>query len=253
MKYKLETIPVWDAFKEDSECPLCILEESNEKNYIRFFLGDSVMDPDTRVEVNKTGFCAQHASLLFSGGHKQGLGLMMHTYLLETIPQFEVYTKVLSNKAHELAKKSVLSTVKLKDRSLNTALDNLCKFAQQNTSTCIFCHRLEQTLLRYTFTIIYLWKKDSEFKQALSASKGFCLKHLPMVLRMANTELSGAQSTEFIKLLIPLEVASLKRLEQEILWFTQKFEYANKDKPWKTSKDALQRTLQKFTGRVYRE
>ena len=32
MKYKLETIPVWDAFKENSECPLCTLEEKNETN-----------------------------------------------------------------------------------------------------------------------------------------------------------------------------------------------------------------------------
>ncbi|MBN1798346.1 MAG: hypothetical protein JW822_07200 [Spirochaetales bacterium] len=253
MKYKLETIPVWDAFKENGECPLCTLEEKNEKNYIRFFLGDSVMDPDTRVQVNKTGFCAQHAALLFSGGHKQGLGLMMHTFLLETIPQVEVYAKALSNKAQDLTKKNVLTAVIAKDRTLNTAIDNLAKYAEQNTRACIFCHRLEQTLLRYTFTIIYLWKKDPEFKKTLSTSKGFCLKHLPMVLRMAKTELSGAQSGMFFKMLIPLEVQSLKRLEQEILWFTQKFEYANRDKPWKTSKDALQRTLQKLTGGVYSE
>jgi hypothetical protein len=251
MKYKLETIPVWDAFNEQSECPLCILEEKNEKNYVHFFLGDSVMDPDTRVQVNKTGFCAQHAALLFGGGHKQGLGLMMHTFLLEIIPQFEAYSQTLAHKARELEKKSTF--VKLKDKSLNTALDNLCKFSQKATSSCIFCHRLEQTLLRYTFTIIYLWKKDAEFKQALNNSKGFCLKHLPKVLKMANDELSTAQSAEFIRVLIPLQTASLKRLEQEILWFTQKFEYSNKYKPWKTAKNALQRTLQKLTGGIYKD
>jgi hypothetical protein len=27
MKYKLEKIPVWDAFKEYSECPICYLSE----------------------------------------------------------------------------------------------------------------------------------------------------------------------------------------------------------------------------------
>ena len=150
----------------------------NKKNYINFFLGDSVMDPDTRVQVNKTGFCAQHALLLFKGGHKQGLGLMMHTFLLETIPQFSSYTKKLKLKAHELAKKDALSSVKSQNRSLNTTLDNLCKFTEQSISECIFCKRLEQTLLRYTFTIIYLWKKDPEFKKTLSTSKGFCLKHL---------------------------------------------------------------------------
>ena len=38
-KYELETIPIWDAFDEGSECPLCILDERSEQHYLEFFFG----------------------------------------------------------------------------------------------------------------------------------------------------------------------------------------------------------------------
>ena len=44
--------------------------------------------------------------------------------------------------------------------------------------------------------------------------------------------------------------ASLERLEGEVQWYTQKFDYQNDGKPWGTSKDALQRVLQKLSGLV---
>ena len=39
MKYHIDTIPVWDAYHQESECPLCILYSSLEKSYIESFLG----------------------------------------------------------------------------------------------------------------------------------------------------------------------------------------------------------------------
>jgi hypothetical protein len=60
MKYKLETIPVWDALKEDSECLLCFLEEKIEDYYLNYYLGSSVMNRETRVKLNQKGFCSDH-------------------------------------------------------------------------------------------------------------------------------------------------------------------------------------------------
>ena len=51
MRYQLDTIPVWDAYKAGGECPLCALRAQNEEMYVDSFLGASVMEPDTRVEV----------------------------------------------------------------------------------------------------------------------------------------------------------------------------------------------------------
>ena len=43
MKYQLETIPVWEAYEKEGECPLCELVEKLESHYVDFFLGHSVM------------------------------------------------------------------------------------------------------------------------------------------------------------------------------------------------------------------
>ena len=51
-------------------------------------------------------------------------------------------------------------------------------------------------------------------------------------------------------MLTDIEVREMKRINEEINWFTKKFDYKNKDADWKNSKDAPQRTvikLKKFT------
>ena len=50
MKEEIFAIPLWDAFREDKECPLCVIEMDIEKKYIdRLLDGSTVMD----VEFNK--------------------------------------------------------------------------------------------------------------------------------------------------------------------------------------------------------
>ena len=56
MRYHIDTIPVWDALKQQGECPLCALRRSIEAADVDRFLGGSVMEPDTRVRVNEKGF-----------------------------------------------------------------------------------------------------------------------------------------------------------------------------------------------------
>jgi hypothetical protein len=232
MKYELETIPVWDAYRRDSECPLCILEKKNEEQYTKFFLGDSIMDPDTRVEANRLGFCPAHAELLFEGGHKLGVALMTHTYLVDMIVAFRKGKKQSED-------------FWAKNKKIPPDFIELLKKPQ---TECIFCSRLSQTIDRYVFTILYLFRKDDDFKKTFLASKGFCLKHLCRSLEMAEEELKGVPQDEFVKAILDIEEKRLSMLEGEIDWFTQKFDYRNQDKPWGNSRDALVRTLQKLKG-----
>ncbi len=37
----------------------------------------------------------------------------------------------------------------------------------------------------------------------------------------------------------------MKRVTDDLEWFTDKFDYRNEDKPWKNSKDALPRSMNK--------
>ncbi len=235
MKYELETIPVWEAYRADSECPVCILEKKNEAQNVKYFLGDSVMDPDTRVAANEKGFCVYHTELLLEGGHKLGLALMTHTYLA-------MFLKAFRRKRAEDEK------AKSKPKSAPAEWPSFFKATQ---ASCLFCERLAATVDRYVFTIVYLFKKDDDFRKTFLASKGFCLTHLARALEMAEENLSGQVRDDFTRELLALEEKRLAVLEGEIDWFTQKFDYRNQDKPWGNSADSLPRVLQKLKGQRF--
>lgn len=236
MRQHIDTIPVWDAYKTDCECPLCVLEETNENNYVDAFMGGSVMEPDVRVEVNKKGFCGRHFKMMLNNNNRLGVALMAHTYLKETMARLgEVSMSV--NEAPARAG--------LFGRRAPQAGADL----REITDTCILCDRLNATMDRYVYTLIYMWKHESAFRQTLKASKGLCLKHYAAVVRQAGGQLSGAKLRSFMTELNKVEMDNLARLEKEIEWFTLKFDHKNADKPWGTSKDSLDRTVQKLRGK----
>lgn len=249
MKYKLETIPVWDAFKEDTECPICFLSEKAEERYLKFYLGSSVMNPETRVEVNKTGFCPHHYTGLLNMRSNHGLGLMTHTHLEKRMDYLKSHFKTLKNEASKVSGKNAL----IKPKKLTTAIKDLNSHLRDLEAKCMICTRIEYTIQRYTFTIVHLWKTDGEFKEFFMKSRGFCYNHIPALLEMAEEILSPGKLGEFINDVIELTEKSNERLEKEILWFTQKFDSQNFDKPWGTSEDAHYRTIQKLIGRSNRE
>ena len=237
MKYKLETIPVWDAFDADSECPFCLLEQKAEQSYLKFFLGNSVMVPEMRVEVNSIGFCRTHFPMLFnSRTSRHALSLLTHTHLMETDKRTKKLLKGLLNRP---SKKSLLA-----------AADSL----KQETKNCMICTRIEETLKRYLFTALYLWKRDEEgFRDRFAGSQGFCLYHLRGLIAMAPEALGAKELASWLQVLCTLQEHNGQRLEEELFFYSQKFDFQNDDKPWGTAKDALERGIQKLTGRPVKD
>ena len=168
MKYQLETIPIWEAYEAHTECPLCFLEHKVEENNIQFFLGGSVMEPDIRGMVNESGFCPVHFHMLFNAGNKLGLALITHTHLLHLLKKIQKPEKYTHPKTRR----------------------DYCLFLQSNRNDCALCRKLEKTLKRYAFTIVYLWKKDEDFRKTFTESKGFCLPHFTDCTVMADEVLS---------------------------------------------------------------
>ncbi len=242
MKYQLETIPVWDAFDKETECPLCLLADKAESMYIDYFLGNSVMVPEMRVEVNKTGFCPDHfTKLLYSGKNRHGLGLITHTHLQKQRDDISEIHKQINSKS----KKEGQGRKEIKKIS-NRYRDLLLNKGRE----CMICSRIESTLERYSFTIAYLWKRDDEFRIKFRESAGFCLIHLPILLRISDEVLPAARIMKWLDEIAVLQEKALNRLESELLWYTQKFDYQNNSKPWGKSIDALHRTIQKFAGKI---
>lgn len=65
MKEKIYTIPINEAFNQDTECPLCVCERKLGNDALEYFLGSAMMDPYCRIETNRTGFCANHFAKLY--------------------------------------------------------------------------------------------------------------------------------------------------------------------------------------------
>ena len=46
--------------------------------------------------------------------------------------------------------------------------------------------------------------------------------------------------------LTELEIKNLKRINEDVNWFTKKFDYRYQNEPWKNSKDAPKRAMEKL-------
>lgn len=251
MKEQIYTIPVIDAFKENSECPFCTLHQALERESVDFMLGASYMEDDIRMETNKSGFCPHHYQMLFNENNRLGLALILHTH-------FQEVNKFLSNAIDSqkdsaprnfsflsgLIKKRVPSKPYKNPISsdLNTIYDD-----------CYICNKIEKTFERYMDTFFYLWKKDPEFVSLVSDGKGFCLNHFAFLIESANSALNKEQYNHFTQIVFPIQLENFKRIEEELDWFIQKFDYRFKEEPWKNSKDAVQRAILKISGMAVEE
>jgi uncharacterized protein DUF6062 len=235
MKYKLETIPVWDALHENTECLICFLMEKAEKRFIDYYLGSSVMNPETRVKVNTTGFCPEHYADMAQAEKPQPMSLVAHTHLLETMEKLEHVMKKLSGV--ESARKSGKHIVKMK------------KILLERDKGCLICESMEKTLKRYAFTLVHLLGNDDEFKHAFRDSKSICLHHLPAVLEMAGDALTRDQQSDFFKEIIADVQKSLKKSVTDVHWMTQMYKSENRDKDWNGCQDAHKRAVLREMGK----
>ena len=235
MAEKLYTIPVNDAFDADCECPVCEMYQNIQENAIDFVMGTSYMQDDIRMETDKIGFCDKHIPLLYKRQNRLGLALMMLTHMNKTIKEMEgkMNQKI---QAPSLFKKSKGGGGAVKEYA--DFLDN----------SCYVCTRMENMFKRYVITTLYLYERDDAFRAKFAASKGFCTRHYAMLYDLAPTELSSKHLSEFIETLNKVYIENFKRVRDDLEWFTDKFDYRNADAPWKNSRDALIRAIQKTNG-----
>ncbi|ADY14755.1 DUF6062 family protein [Sphaerochaeta globosa] len=235
MKLELETIPVWDGVASQSECFLCDLMAEAQKDGLSFYLGNSVMNPETRVKVNEHGFCTKHWQLLAAANKPQGVALMADTYLGMT---------------RSKAEKSINNLLGTKTpRGAKKAIQAFKQEMEAREKGCLVCSAMQQRLDRYVFTTCYLWGEDEAFRQALQEGKGFCLHHFQLLLEKAPTVLSSSLVASFVHDLTQTEVFNLDRIAKDVYWMTQKYKSENMDKPWNGCEDAHKRSVDKMTGR----
>jgi len=234
VKYQLETIPVHDAWDSDVPCPLCSMMEEAEKRHVEYYLENSVMNPETRVLVNDTGFCSRHFPMMREAGHAHHLGLIAHTHLQQ------VHNKLSGN-------------IKTLNRGGSAKTAGIFSAAvRSQAEECLICRSVERDLKRYSYTAVKLFIEEEEFHSLFTESRGPCLIHAADLADMAAEVLKKKDMQYFLTALSEHLEESLKELEADVLRFTQKFDSQNDEMVWGNSRDAHARTVQMLSGRVVR-
>jgi len=235
MKEHIYTIPINDSFRKDCECPICEFLKEEERKLIDYTLGPSMMEPDERIRSNKTGFCNHHFSMLLNHENKLSLALVLETHLSEIRKIMDEDIDTINSR-----KKSVFK----KDDILPKITD---KYTQIENS-CVICNKLNDITDNFIDNVIFLYKKEDEFKKKFEASKGFCIPHFTLLLSRAKNNLSGKNLSDFYSVLYKIELEHLSRIQEDITWFTKKFDFRFANEDWKTSRDAVIRTTEKISG-----
>lgn len=236
MKEKIYTIPVNEAFAENSECAFCTLNKKLDNDILDYILGPSYMEEDIREETDRHGFCKYHYDKMFKAQNRLGVALMVSTHLKKINKDLN---NILSKETSE--KKSLFK---------KESGSPLSDYHETLSSDCYACKRMENRMNSYIETFFYLWKREPEFKATVKGGKGFCLEHFTMLITEARKRMSNADFSEFADVMINIQKNNLARIDEELDWFIRKFDYRYVNEPWKSSKDSLERAILKISSRM---
>ena len=248
MRYHIDTIPVWDAMKLDSECPLCALERRTELGEAERYLGASVMEPDVRVKVNDRGFCRKHHAMLYGMSNRLGHALMLESHTIELREKLAKVSEKLSKSADQLKNAGIGDKLGGKTKAATDEILKQAKAVEEMAGSCLMCDTIAENMRRYLHTFLHLYQHDSDFRSRFSAGKGLCLPHTARLLEAAREELAPKELGELISVLTKAERENMDRMQEDISWFIKKFDYRYEKESWGNSKDAVERTVNKLRG-----
>lgn len=233
---KIYTIPVNDAYNIKTKCPFCTLYNEAEAQYLEYYMGPSLMEPDTRKLTNKLGFCPSHMGLLnIKASNRLGIALMIHTHLKD------INSDIMRDLKASIPTKA--SLLKGRDNEYKGKLKKLAIKINQRTSSCPICDNINITMDRYIEVVLYLYKHDPDFKMKFDNTDNHCLPHVAMLLQTISEKLSQNDSADILEALYNGLLAGSDSLTDDVEKFTLKFDYRNKDIPWGNSKNSTQRAM----------
>ena len=229
---QIYTIPVNEAFEAsaaDSEngkhiCPFCRLFKKLERDETELILGASMMEPDTRIKTNESGFCPEHLGILFTMGKRLPLALMLESHL--------GYISEQMKQGLFPAKSGAAAAKKLKAVS----------------DGCYICDRIERNFSMMIEAAALLWQSDPAFREKCAKQHHFCLEHYARFLAAAQVRLSKKEFAEFYRTVGAAEAEYVASLGEDVSRFCKKFDYRYADEPWEGAKDAPERCVAFLSG-----
>lgn len=241
MKETLYTIPLNDAVNAGDECPFCFIARKTEQDLLDFILGNasSYMESDIRDATDREGFCAEHFKKMFNYGNTLGNAWILKTHYMrinrEMTEKFKDFTPSKATLMGKLIKSS-------------TRQNPIGIWVEEKEKSCYICNRFADTYERYMDTFFFMYRKDEEFRNRIKNGKGFCLHHFGDLCEASQKRLNDKEKKEFYPIMFELMEKNMARLQEDVSWLIDKFDYRNKDADWKESKDAVQRGMQKLKG-----
>ncbi len=242
MKEQLYTIPLNDAMNAHDECPFCFVERAVEQDLLDFALGSgsSYMESDVREATDKAGFCRAHFKKMFDYGNTLGNAWILKTHYMEMRKQMADVMKKYQPEKTTFRSKFAKSGPECKN--------SVAAWVKEKDESCYICKRFADTYERYLDTFFVMYKRDPEFVDKVKKSKGFCLHHFGDLCEAGESKLNDKQKAEFYPAMFALQTEHMDRLQEDVSWLVEKFDYRNKDADWKNSRDAIQRGMQKLKG-----
>jgi len=242
MKYHLETIPIWDAFRSGGECPLCTIRHKLESDYLDTALGGAAMEPDIRLMTNEKGFCLHHLEMLYAMRKRLPLALMLHTHLQQIESELNADLDTLTSPD------APKSTWLRRAPDEKERLSRLRATVAKHNASCMVCDQISANIDRYLYTVVYLHKTDPSFAGVFRDGKGFCLPHFEALLASAEEHLSGGVRQAFLRDACEAQKKALSRLDDEVQRFIKMFDFRNAGGDFGTAKDAVPRLMGKLRG-----
>lgn len=254
MKEKLYTIELNDAVQSGDECMFCHLERKLEQENLEFVLGSSYMESDVRDQTSKKGFCSHHTKMMYDYGNTLGNAWILKSRMESMRREFARQVQACGLQSAETAASGMQETGggrwmdRLRRGNGRTATPGIAGWLKSEEEHCYICERMQEIYRRMLDTFVTMLNSDSGFADSLMKSKGFCLHHFADVLTACGENMKPQERDVWLPRLCGLMSSNLDRVQEDIDWLIEKYDYRNRDADWKQSKDAVQRTMQKLTG-----
>ena len=219
MKYHINTGLIVEKFNENHICPLCEIKKIVENGLVYEFLNDAVMEDNTRIMVNNTGFCAHHFDLLFTGKNKLSLALQVSTRT----------DKMLN--------------------LLNASIGSISKKADQldaSVKSCVICNLVEESMVKYYKTVAQMYYNEPDFYKTLIKTKGFCVHHFAELIRYSS--FAKKFKKEYVNTLFNIQKRSFEGLKNDLNAFCYSHDYRQTKLPANVAEEALKNIRIKLYG-----
>lgn len=224
MRDDITSIPVSEVFEPKDGCPMCRLRDMLEERVTTYIMGAAMMEPDVRIETNKTGFCFDHYQMMLKKRNRLSIALTMQTHLAEL--ETQVFGGVFG--------KSPKQQVQTLDKQAHS---------------CFVCDKVNTSMTRLTATVCRLWEQEEDFQKLFAEQPMLCLPHYAQLTDTASRAMSKRNGAAFSKVCATIARGYMTELSGDVDHFCRMFDYRNTGGDFGNAKDAIERAVWFLTGR----